>query len=221
MYANEMPRLSKRAMVSALPAAPARARQTARNTLEYETAEGVRVVRLYQTDILTFPREGGFTIDTGGFGTVTTRARLNDALPDGWRVSAQSGRMHLNGTPFNTVITVTPNGEILSDAADQPDPGKQIDAYMKAWRARGLPTVAESGGDPWILREGKVEPDVMRDWVESRYVFRLLYVLALRYAGMADQGVGLYLQYADARGLDTLDYRRIRRYVRACLGGVA
>lgn len=225
MYANEQPRQSKRSMLASLHEAPVQARLVARNTLDYMLPDGTRKIMLHHTNILTFHPQGGFTIDTGGWGTVTTRARLNEFLPDHWRVSTQKGVMCLNDTPFRQTVTSTgaTHEAVVSDIA--PNDGimitKQIDAYMKEWRKRGLPTAEESGGDPWILsNDPKVSEGVMLDWVESKYVFRRMYGLALKYAGVPDQGNAYYHRIVDSRDgkLDRIDYSRIRRYIRACLG---
>lgn len=224
MYANEQPRQSKRSMLASLHETPVQARLAARNTLDYTLSDGTRKIMLHHTNILTFHPQGGFTIDTGGWGTVTTRARLNEFLPGHWRVSTQKGVMCLNDTPFRQTVTYTgaTHETVVSDIA--PNDGvmitKQIDAYMKEWRKRGLPTVEESGGDPWVFGSLKVSENVMIDWVQSKYVHRLLYGLALKYAGVQDQGNALYHHMTDRCGgkLDRLDYSRIRRYIRACLG---
>jgi len=227
MYANIIPRRSKSAMIAALPAPPTSARLIARNTLEYTRADGARVVRLHDTDILTFPADGGFTIYTGGFSTVTTRARMNATLPRGWSVYTSRGALYL-GTPRGAAFpvletaTVSADGAVVSDLApgDVDKTRKQIDAYMRAWRERGLPSAEDSRGDPWIVPDvnGKVPDYVVRDWVESKYVHRLLFALACRFTGLDDRGVAIWIADADRRGLDRLALGRIRRYVRVCLG---
>lgn len=211
---------SKRTMVAALRAPPTAAKLSGRNTLDYVGADGRRRIRLHSTDIITFDKRGtGFTIDTGGWNTPTTRDRLNAFLP-GARVGARKGRLYLGDQEFRRTIIVSATGKIKSDvspkAADKL--AKQVDAYMAAWRKRGLPTAEESGGDPWIFTEGKVEQHVMRDWVKSRYVHRRLLPLAMAYAGFRPEGIDIWMAMADLEGMRTIDYGRIRRYVRACLG---
>ena len=99
---------------------------------------------------------------------------------------------------------------------------KALDAYMRAWKKRGLPMPEESGGDPWVIDDGrKIDDGCMRDWIESRYVFLRLFKMAHMYAGASEYGVALYAQSAWRRGLDRMDLSRIRRYCRACLGYAA
>ena len=91
---------------------------------------------------------------------------------------------------------------------------------MKAFKARGLPTAQESLGDPWIFSEGKTDSAVMLDWIKSKYVHRRLMALAFQWTGLTDRGVALYLSDIDRRGgkLNATDMRRLRRYVRLCVG---
>lgn len=116
------PALSKRAMLAQLGAAPARAKLAARNTLDYVDADGVRRIRLHATDILTIRADGAFEIDTGGWNTVTTRARLNDFLPGGWRVYTYCGRIYLRragadapSVPFIAQVSVSASGKVTAD----------------------------------------------------------------------------------------------------------
>lgn len=225
---------SKAAMVAALQnvgRTVASAKRAGRNTLDWTDEKGVRHIRLHQTDILTFRPRGGFTVDTGGWNTHTTRARINEFLPSGWKVSTSRGVVSLRNyetgteTPFRQIVTVDAKGNVRSDVtpASIAKAAKALDAYMKAWKAKGLPSAEESGGDPWIFTAGKVGAHIMRDWMRSRYVFRKLYVLALQFAGLQDAGIACHLHAIDRRGgkLDRIDIGRIRRYVRACLGGAA
>ena len=225
---RNMPRLSKRAMLAKIEAPVAQAKQPARNTLDYTDAAGVRRIRLHATDILTIRPDGSFMIDTGGWNTHTTRARLNDHLPRGWRVHTDRGSIHLthgrydepgrSGAVFRKTVTVTKRGAIKPDVSPLAEEKlkKQIDAYMAAFRKRGLPSIDDSGGDPWVI--GAVSAETMLDWIKSRYVFRLMLILAFRHAGVADSGIGYCLHDYDHRGLDKFAYGRIRRYIRFCVG---
>src|SRR3990167_5719753 len=64
-------------------------RIVARNTVEYRTPEGDRVVRLHQTDIVTFKVNGDIVLSSGGWRTVTTKDRINQFAPV--RVYAERG----------------------------------------------------------------------------------------------------------------------------------
>ena len=227
--AHGRPRMSKAAMIAAVAAShaqPASAKVIARNTLDYTDADGVRRVRLHDTDILTVYPHGGFTVSTGGFNTKTTRGRLDDVLPRPWTVYTDKGRIHLRNRetgatwPFLETITVTRIGTVKSDVKPEKLDRltKLVDAYMALYRKQGLPSADESGGDPWAI--GSVSRETMMDWLRTKYRFRLMFVLACRYAGFKDTGILFWLDQIDRRGgkLDRTDLRRIRRYIRACLG---
>ena len=228
--------LSKRAMLDALAyressGAPpiARAKLAGRNTLDYTDVKGVRRIRLHKTDILTIAPSGAFAINTGGWNTHTTRDRLNEFLPAPWRVCTVRGVAHLRditsnlaAIPFRETVAVSAKGVVKSDMKPKSEEKLRalVDAYMKAFRARGLPTIEESGGDPWILTQGKVDESTMLDWLKSKYVHRTLFALAHKWAGITDRGVEVWSRDIDRRGgeLDRFHLGRIRRYIRACLG---
>jgi len=52
-------------------------------------------IKLHATNILTVHADSSVTLDTGGWLTVTTKARLNEWLPAGWRVSSDRGVWYL------------------------------------------------------------------------------------------------------------------------------
>lgn len=234
---HNQPRLSKRAIIDALPDRQAnitKSKLPARNTLDYTDVHGVRRIRLHDTDILTFEPDGGpVTIDTGGWNTHTTRSRLNRFLPKGYYVFTAKGRIHLSHrehstahTPFLRTITFEPGGGfIVPDIApDKLNEDKRaIDAYMKAWREHELPE--PEPGDPWMFAQSgpKVSEEIMRDWVESKYIMFPMFKLAMNYAGVPDEGVRLHFHIAKhdeangrCRGFNING--RVRRYIRACLG---
>ena len=226
---RNMPPLSKRAMLEALGRDVASSKLAGRNTLDYTDAAGVRRIRLHKTDILTIWPNGAFEIATGGWNTHTTRDRLNQFLPKGWGVYTSRGEIHLSNRAagagpwrFRETIKVSAKGVVKPDVSDAKMDAlrTQIDAYMRAWRKRGLPTREESGGDPWVFGDAKVSESTMLDWVKSQYVHRRLYSLAHRWAGTPELGIAYYAETIDRRGgkLDRFDQGRIRRYIRACLG---
>lgn len=50
------------------------------NTVEYTTADGRRVIRLHDTDIITFMPNGKIILNSGGWKTMTTKNRINGFL---------------------------------------------------------------------------------------------------------------------------------------------
>jgi hypothetical protein len=201
------------------------------NTLRYSTQEnGHAYWALHDTDIVC-GRDNKVIVDTGGYNTMTTRARLNRILPSlgAGSVYTRKGviyhRWHGGSTPFNRRIgidlergVVTPDRkfEVLDKVS------KQIDAYMGVWKKKGLPP--DSGGDPWIIPDARgqydIAPEVMLGWVRGKYVFRNLYAYALLRAGVTPDAVVFFMGDVDRKGgkLDRCDLGRIRRFVRNKLG---
>ncbi len=222
---HEQPRRSKRDMVAAVSGDIENARLAGRNTLEY-TRDGTRYLVLHETTILALHANGSFDINTGGWNTITTRARLNEFLPEGWHVYTTQGDIFLRNRRtdsamlFRNRISVGSRGGIGSDYTEKAAARakRDVDAYMQVYKREGLPKAEDSGGDPWIMGAA-VEASVMRDWVKSRYRFRLIFILAERHAGMSDVGVSMMLSSVDQRGgkLNGHEIQRIRKYVKHCL----
>jgi len=95
-----------------------------------------------------------------------------------------------------------------------------LDSFMAGVRKTGLPTIADSGGDPWVFDADSVSEEVMTGWLEGGYFTRRLYALALEYAGMRDAGIHVFKARIDRNGgkLDSTDLRRVRRYARSRIG---
>jgi hypothetical protein len=60
-------------------------------------------IRLHSTDVVTFTGDNKVTLNSGGWATVTTKARMNEYLPDGYRVSQSN---------YEWFITL-PSGEVV------------------------------------------------------------------------------------------------------------
>lgn len=200
------------------------ARKAANNTLAYRVAEsGVNYVALHDTDILSWCDGGTVTVDTGGFNTGTTRDRINGfGRRIGVTCFTSKGVLHVNGVPCHRRAWVDPSGKVKTDMPERSLKrlSAELDAFMAAWRANGLPPAEDAGGDPWIFTGSQMTEDVMRDWVRSRYIFRSFYGMALAFAGMQPAGVAMSYAMADRRGgkLDKLDLSRIRRFARRHIG---
>ncbi|MCX5884332.1 MAG: hypothetical protein NT096_00205 [Proteobacteria bacterium] len=93
-------------------------------------------VRLHHTDILTFKPDGSIILDTGGWETVTTKARMNEYL-DRPRIGSERGVWMISSGGidyfYENGMTIKPDGTI----DDQPTfaerlgkiVGKEIDTY--------------------------------------------------------------------------------------------
>ena len=197
-----------------------------RNTVQWFDEQGRRFIRLHDTDILTFQPDGAILINTGGWNTPTTRDRLNAHLPDDWRVHTDRGSLVLSGddrkgivrvVSFRQKVRIGPRKGIVADTAlDMEKDRKLIDGYMnKIKKMRELPR--PDSGDPWVNPDkvtGKYSESNVRDWLKTEYVFGSFIVAAGRYAGLQDIGINMCM----FNGADMMVRRRIRRYIRACLG---
>lgn len=56
-------------------------------------------LRYHETDVLTFHDDGRTVATTGGWPTKTTRARLAEYLPGGWRIYSESFKKHGEEAP--------------------------------------------------------------------------------------------------------------------------
>lgn len=96
---------------------PVKSRKAARNTIEYWTECGARVIRYMETDVVTIHKNGKIVLNTGGYNTVTTRARMNEFLPKNCGyVSTCKGVISYSGTPFKETLTIGARGAIYPDA---------------------------------------------------------------------------------------------------------
>src|SRR6188768_2137912 len=74
-------------------------KRIANNTVKYERANGDVVYRLHNTDVVTKHANGTFTLNSGGWKTVTTKDRINLYAPA--RVHSDKGVWYVrNGVPF-------------------------------------------------------------------------------------------------------------------------
>lgn len=224
MFKSE--RLTKAEMMADLDDTATDVKVIRYNTLRFKMPGGVTVYRHHYTNILAVHPDGAFDINTGGWNSSTTRARLNDYLPSGWRVYTRAGQLFLHNYPgeaypFRECISVSVDGSVNSDhvpgAAEREK--QLIDRYMNKFKREGLPTVAASPGDPWIAYS-MVGRYIMLDWLKSEYIHRAMVGLALESAGITNVGIAITLAEIDRNNgeIDKLTLGRIRRYIRKTLG---
>lgn len=125
---HERPRRTKDALLASVKTPIQESKFLARNTVEYwPIGTGERIIRLHDTDLLTFGSTGTIGIETGGFNTETTRARLNTFLPEPWGVFTTNGQLSLHNRttgkdfPFDRSATILPNGSVRTDAESDPE----------------------------------------------------------------------------------------------------
>lgn len=230
-----LPRKTKGEMLDAIKTPVVKSRMVARNTIEYETDIGDVVTRLHDTDIVRTRPEGTVYLDTGGWNTKTTRARINEALPRGISVHTHSGQTYIktfrNAYPFTQTVRIGPRGGVTTDiqsgeAASYDSVRALVDRYISRLKRDGIPT--ESGGDPWVFPDsssGKYPTDIVLAWLDDPdtkepYIFLAFIYRALTWSGLSDFGIEYQM-----RAFNSADnYSRrilcgtVRRYIRACLG---
>lgn len=90
------------------------------NTRLERRADGI-AVRLHATDVVTLLPDGGVRLNSGGWRTVTTKARMNDHLRGlGWNLYAKRRQWflsHVWGKPYSYTdkVTVWCDGRITSE----------------------------------------------------------------------------------------------------------
>lgn len=218
----------------------ARSKFLKRNTVEYFTNSGARVIRLHDTDILVYPEWSRdptwFSLDSGGWTTPVTKERMNDSLPQGYSVYSYNGIWYVSTPegkhlPFFDGITFRGGVAINSDldksakiAADKNLLLKQIKAYCrkvgKLYDARDTIPVPNPG-DCWICQmhsrrvtKSAVVPEIdcLRSHLEENYIHGTLIWTALKWAGYAEH------QMPYVYGMKSIAVRAVRRYFKAQLG---
>lgn len=204
------------------------ARQTARNTLDYTDPDGTRRVRLHDTDVVTIAPNGTITLDSGGWKTVTTKDRMNSALPAGWIVYANRGwfvRTPAGTFPYADGAKFKPDGKPANPSRIAAE--KKRIARDKALTAAFIKHATTKGwgdpaGDPWTFHPD-VGRETMLDWLRSKYFTARMMMLALQHAGYSETGVGIYMSDMARKGNKPDRYMagKLRKYIYSQLGGIA
>lgn len=219
------------------------------NTIEYERADGSKVIRLHLTDIITFNLDGSVTLNSGGWQTVTTKDRMNKFAPcrvfqekSVWYVSLDGGWDRKNRIPYKDGITIHPDGSVTGEGEDPAKfkkLQKQIDRYVKGFMAAlearkvGVP----SNGDCWgcLFKDTKTGREVMGSshildhFKEKYYVPSLLFnaikeipvsQVAMHWIGYATKQIDEPLGWAEDIARDQIS-RSLKRYLKRRLSMAA
>lgn len=82
----------------------------ASNVLLIDRGDGKRIIRLYDTNIITENGDGTITLNTGGFNTMTTSKRMNEFSSA--YVYRKNWEMYAGSTKFNDDNTITIDGHL-------------------------------------------------------------------------------------------------------------
>lgn len=119
-------------------------------------------VRYHATDVVTYHADGRIVLESGGYRSVTTKARINEYTPA--RVWSERGiwRVAYGGqtVPFDDGITLHPDGTITGAGAETAPIAarlrKHIRAYIEGYCAhvRAQELAFPGGGDCWDCLAG-------------------------------------------------------------------
>ena len=173
-------------------------RKVDNNTYLYPVNDGI-AVRLHATDVVVIHPDNTYTLNTGGWYTVTTKDRINKYSPA--RVGQRNGIWYIGNITFKDGMRVDANGTVLNAEADAGDVEKlkrrldkmvrnYINGFAKDAVENGLRQ--PSGGDCWgcyMTAEGKDEPmgyDHLISHIEENYYVPSLLWKAINARGYAD-----------------------------------
>src|SRR3990167_8279765 len=97
-------------------------------------------VRFHETDVVTIHKNGGYTLNNGGWGSMTTAARINEYAPAGLRsdrgIWVYTGATHFAAVPFKDGAGIAPNGAPIKYApAGAVKRERKLYAEVKAYAA--------------------------------------------------------------------------------------
>lgn len=214
------------------------------NTVRYLRPDGVECIRLHHTDIVLKHPDGCCELHTGGWRTVTTKARLNAYSPA--RVYSERGQWYVAGVPFFDGIRVDRNGVVLNGGKKADREAKRVEKLAASINAfckrldklKALP--APELGDCFICQACKERPGVLRfnsiegqsgpegfggsdhllSHIKEGYLHGSLIMNALAWAGYRDPGFIWAMDAEDVkRGRKPEHVKRaLRRYLRRKLG---
>ncbi len=220
-------------------------RKIANNTYAERCGDDI-AIRLHATDVVTFHRDGTRTLNTGGWYTVTTKARINDYLPGGVFLSSVKGRWFLgfygqdvnHRVPFADGMRLDQYGDVVSGEPCGPDVmaedsaneamRKAVQRYLKRTKPEDIvKAFTHPAGDCILCRwEGReTEAEHLALHVEEQYVMYSLALNAVKARGFLHPDVIMSMIYNSAqRGeVDRLYTDSMRKYLRKHLtvGAVA
>ena len=205
------------------------------NNTRIVTRDEDYAVRLHNTDVVTFHRDGSVTLDSGGWLTVTTKDRMNRYLGDRGRVASDRGKWFIYDGSWEKRIRYFDGIRIASDGTilNPPDPKleerkaeaeakmrKRVDRFMDGYikaLAEGMPV--PSSGDCWgcgfQTEDGRAAGDIglagehLLSHLTDRYYVPSLIWNAMKERGYRDVNVTMSL-FLDVKAYEA-GTQRVRR----------
>lgn len=205
-----------------------------KSTLEYELENGIRGVRLYETDIILIsPRTPSqkleiITLNSGGFRTQLTKNRINDYLPvyisqnkSVWSISAnnystifydgiqldrfKNGKLRMRKCKSKSNKEINRNKKLL----------KLINGYINEFKKLDSIPFPDTG-DCWLCmiksQNDEYNPDCLEQHLKEKYIHGTLIYCALKDQGYKDPGFIMGMNYKD------IIARSLKRYFKKHLG---
>lgn len=220
-------------------------RKVDNNTYAERRTDGSIAIRLHATDVVTFRQDGSTVLESGGWLTVTTKDRINNALGNRAAVFSVKGRWYIsprNGwrVDHDAKVPYVDGMVILSDGSMQggfPSTVAREDAANKAMQrdvakfVKGITPEAivdaweNTGGDCFLCR-ADMGTHCLASHVEEGYFHATLAHRAITAAGYPNPSLIMSMVYSNAKNrgeVDSLLTRSLRKYLRKNLtvGAVA
>jgi hypothetical protein len=189
-------------------------RKIANNTYlkEYNRVQGSTdiAIWLHATPVVVLHKNGSVTLDSGGWQTVTTKARINEYAPAGIGITQRAGIWYLqDGSLFYDGVTISKSGIVKKarKPAKNEEAMKKIRKMAKKYAADFTEAIKAgsvgypSAGDCWHCsmhtQDGRPlgaaigNAQHIRDHIKESYFVPSLLVNAGHAAGYRDMQVGL------------------------------
>jgi hypothetical protein len=234
-------------LAKASPVNYKKARRIARNTFDYTGVDGLRRIRLHQTDVVTFLPGGRVKLDSGGWRSMTTKERMSGATPYNiratggvWNVTRVTESARQSVAYFDGIIlpdafaSATRKGAAAVKRDEKTQEAirkfcakvRKLDAFplpgagdCLICRFESEPIAGERRGGGWHTagQSGPHDSEHLRSHMREGYIHGTLLVNALRWRGTGDTGIAMYLHGKPSERASIV-VNALRRYLRRKLG---
>jgi hypothetical protein len=216
------------------------------NNTYLEPRNGSIAIRLHDTDIVTFHLNDLVTFDTGGWLTMLTKSRINDALPDGIVLGSDRGRWYFTFTgayegdtyvpstreriPYTDGITLNMatfqlySGGVDTETVKAEDSAntamrKAVNKYLRTTTPAEIVHAFENPSGDCILCMARQADEHLREHVDEHYVMASLARNAVEARGFGSTDAVLSMIYHSAKAgrVDSLYTDSLRKYLRKAL----
>ena len=211
-----------------------RTRRKVANNTYLEPRNGSIAIRLHDTDIVVFHLNDLTTFDTGGWLTMLTKSRINDALPNGIRLDSNRGRWYFyaddNVIPYTDGITLNMatfqlySGGIDTETVKSEDSAntamrKAVNKYLRTTTPAEIVTAFENPGGDCILCMARVADEHLHEHLDEHYVMATLARNAVEARGFRSPDTVMSMIYHSAKAgrVDSLYTDSLRKYLRTAL----